>query len=157
MLLGVQLFCLHIVESAFGFVYECVITTDYGILYCTDRVNKEKMGEGAGRMGRQRENELISSSPTVLLRWTCCAAWWHVVWKAISSAICVSLLPMVRVTLWLPGSKSLFSGCCLSGHNAYTHSALPVCYQNWFIGYKPHLIWLFWLRSFYIIYNLELF
>lgn len=35
-------------------------------------------------------------------------AWWHVVWKAMSSAICVSLLPLVRVTLWLPGSKSFF-------------------------------------------------
>lgn len=47
-------FCLHTVESAFGFVLECVITADYGILYCTERVNEgKKKGEGARRMGWQ--------------------------------------------------------------------------------------------------------
>lgn len=139
-------FCLHTVQSAFVFDY--VITTDYGILYCADRANEEKKVEGAGRMGRPRVIELISSSPTLILRWTRYAAWWHVVWKAISSAICVSLLPMVGMTLWWPRSKSLFFWLLfLSGHTAYTHSALPVCLQNCFVGYKQHSIWLFWLAK----------
>lgn len=117
--------------------------------YCTVRKGwmKKKKGEGPGRMGRERENELISSSPPVLLRWTCCAAWWHVVWKAISSAICISLLPAVLVTVWLPGSKSLLYGCCLYQDILHTHIQLFLFVSttdSLSINSKWHL--LFWLR-----------
>lgn len=62
-------FCLHTVESAFGFVLECVITADYGILYCTERVNEgKKRGRAQGGWADKGENELISSSPPALLR-----------------------------------------------------------------------------------------
>lgn len=103
-------FCLHSVESAFGFVFECVITTDCGIQYCTERVNEEKKGGGCREDGQTREkmNLLPPPPPTPPPPFSSDElAWWHVVWKAMSSAICVSLLPLVRVTLWLPGSKSL--------------------------------------------------
>lgn len=121
-----------------------VITTDYGKLYCTDRV------EGAGRMGRERDNELISSSPTLILRWTCSAAWWHVVWKAISSVICVSLLPTAWVTVVTRIKVSFFWCCFYQVIHTYTLSALPVCWQNWLMGYKQHLIWSCWIQLFYI-------
>lgn len=92
-------FCLHTVESDFWFMFECVITTDYGIQCCADRV------EGAGRTGSQRDNELISSSPTLILRWTCYAA------CCLESHILLYLHfspPHGFEWLWSPRSKSLF-------------------------------------------------
>lgn len=120
-------------SSQLSLVFECVIMTHI------------KM-EGAGGMARQREK--MNSFPlphTLILTWTCFAAWWHVVWKAMSSTVCASLLPTVWVTLWGYHDQSLFILLLvLSGHAAHTHSGLPVCWQNLFMGCKQDLIWLFW-------------
>lgn len=103
-------FCLRTVESAFGFIFEHVLTTEYGTLYCAERVNEgKKKGEGAGRMGRDTQRkwtycllpQFSSDELAMLLD--------DMLFGAISSAICVPLLPVVRVTLWLPGSKFFFS------------------------------------------------
>lgn len=58
-------FCLHTVESAFRFVFECVITTDCGILYCTDRVNGggKKRGRAHGEWAAREKMNLFPPPP----------------------------------------------------------------------------------------------
>lgn len=144
------------VGGLWGLLFDCVIKADRGTL---DRKGEWRKKKGAGSMERVAERErererkwtYFLLPPELSSDELAVADWWHVVWKAISSAICVSVLPMVRGTLRLPGSKSLslslfyfllcfvfFRLLLLSDSSAYTHPTLPVCSHQWFIRYKHH-------------------
>lgn len=132
-------FCLHSVESAFGFIFEHVLTTDYGTLYCTERVNDGKKGEGAGRIGSDTQRKwtccLLPSSPQMNLLcclMTCCLEPLLLLFAFLSP-------PWLE---WLCGNQdqslsSFFLAVAfIRSFCIHTHSALPVCQLKGVMGYR---------------------